>query len=265
MSAFTNPALNAFAAAIGTRFVLAQVVIRPTPSGFELRHVANEARAAESLELVTVEATRALAQHTASGAFRPLKSAPNLRTGWRVLTRELADLGTALDQLYPGAVSDWFAAQSDPPPATHYRDYVNRQTGMYRIAQMLDDAQAGRMIRANCASEFCLKRRFWTVEGLPADSAETKSAIPCLEPCALLLEFARKAMRLEQEPALPLKIAVSEAGVLEAALKLALQQPPTDAREADFSSDSNPRRIKLLLEKLAATPRPTPESAAKGD
>jgi hypothetical protein len=258
MSAFTNPALSAFAATIGTRFVLAQVVIRPTASGFELRHVANEARAAESLELITVE-------DTASGAFRPLKSAPNLRTGWRVVTRELADLGTALDQLYPGAVSDWFAAQSNPPPATHYRDYVNRQTGMYRIAQLLDDSQAGRMIRANCASEFCLKQRLWTVEGLPADSAETKSALPCLEPCALLLEFARKAMRLEQEPALPLKIAVSEAGVLEAALKLALQQPPTDAREADFASDSNPRRIKLLLEKLAATPRPTPESAAKGD
>jgi hypothetical protein len=69
---------------------------------------------------------------------------------------------------------------------------------MYRITQMLDDAQAREVIRACCNAGCCLKRRLWTVESLAPDAPAEKSEIPCWEPCAILLESARKAVRVEQ-------------------------------------------------------------------
>jgi hypothetical protein len=141
---------------------------------------------------------RELAQFTASGEFRPLKSAPNLQRGWRMVASDDDELDSALGRLYPGAIADWFAAQSSNPPATHYREYTNRQSGMYRITTMLDDAQVTEVIGGVCDRGHCLKRRLWTIEGLSPDAASEKSIIPCLEPCAVLMEAARTAVRSEQ-------------------------------------------------------------------
>ena len=116
-----------------------------------------------------------------------------------------------LNHLYPGAVADWFAAQSSPPPITSYRDFTTRQTGMYRITKLLTDAVAGAAIRACCYPDSCLKQRLWSVEGLAPDPPGQKSLIPCLEPCALMLEFARKVARLEQDPAAQADLPAGEA------------------------------------------------------
>ncbi len=104
------------------------------------------------------------------------------------------ELEAALQHLYPGAITDWFAAQAQPAPVTHYREFTDRQTGMYRVTTMLSDEQAAVMARACCHRRFCLKRRLWTVGSLGPEASGEKSLIPCLEPCAILLEFARKAL-----------------------------------------------------------------------
>jgi hypothetical protein len=197
-----------------------------------------------------------LAQFTAAGAFRPLKSAPNLQSGWRLVVKDDVELGSALDQLYPGAAADWFAAQSSDPPVAHYREFTARQTGMYRITTLLTDAQAAGAARACCHPSFCLKRRIWTVNGLTPDDDAGKSLIPCLEPCALLLEFARKVMRIEQEDKVKLELSPDEIATLSAALRTALEHPDPVSREADFNSPKNPRRLRLLFDKLAAVPQP---------
>ena len=167
--------------------------------GFELRHVADRECDPATLRLLGENDIRPLAQFTARGVFRPLKSAPNLQRGWRATARDVETLGAALNQLYPGAVADWFAAQAPLPPVTSYREFAGRQTGMYRITTRLDDAAAGAVIRACCHKDFCLKRRLWTVDGLPPDAPAAKSALPCLEPCAILLESARKTARAGQD------------------------------------------------------------------
>jgi hypothetical protein len=227
-----NPALTSFLAAFETETVLGQVVIRRAGKGFELRHVAD--RHVDAVDVTTVGGLRALAQFTASGAFRPLKAAPNLRRGWRASAADEDALELALNHLYPGAVADWFAARVNPPPVTSYRNFTARQTGMYRITTMLNDSVAGAAIRACCHADFCLKRRLWTVEGLAPDAAEQKSVIPCLEPCAIMLEFARKVARLEQEEKGP-----------------RMPPPVADANvaESDFDSPKNPRRVRFTLEK----------------
>lgn len=252
LSALANPALEQFVARIGDELLLAQVLIRRAARGHELRHVEDRSTAEGGLRLLQLSEARSLAQNTASGAFRPLKSAPNLPRGWRLAVADDAELELALNQLYPGAIADWHAAQSAQPPITDYRAFTNRQTGMYRIAQMLSDAQAASVTKACCHRDFCLKRRMWTVAALAPDAAGDKSLIPCLEPCAVLLEFARTAMRLEQEEKARLELGRGELGSLQAALETALLRPDPDLREADFSALGNPRRLRLLLEKFNA-------------
>jgi hypothetical protein len=252
MSVFHNPALQCFVAELGSERVIAQVLVRRVDTGYELRHVADRDRPAEYLRDLNPNDLRALAQFTADGAFRPLKSAPNLQANWVVRARDDAELEAALHRIYPGALADWYAARSARPPLTHYREFTARQTGMYRITSLLDDVHAAQMIRACCHKRFCLKRRLWTVGDLAPDPAQDKSLIPCLEPCALLLEFARTVVRLEQqETARPDTTAGPEPA---APLETEPARPDAPVREADFSAPANPRRLQLLREKLAASP-----------
>ena len=250
MTAWRNPALTAFLAQFPGEVALAQVLLRRRASGFELRHTEDGDVADDALKLLATSELRTLAQVTATGAFRPLKSAPNLRRGWRWLAAGEAELETALNLLYPGALADWLAAQSASPPVTHYRAFTERQTGMYRITTMLDDAAAERVARAGCDRRFCLKQRLWTVGALATDSVAAKSLIPCLEPCAILLELARKAVRIGQEDAVTLALALDDGATILAALEGALARPDPGAREGDTGSPANPRRLLLTLEKL---------------
>lgn len=251
MAVVNNPALAAFCALLKPELVLAQLLLRREAEGFELRHVGDRDAAPNALRAVAVVELRVLANHTAAGEFRPIKAAPNLRAGWRCVAANETELESALNQLYPGAVADWFATQQATPPITHYRNFTARQTGMYRITTMLTDTQAGQMIRACCDKRFCLKRRLWTVPGLASDVADAKSLIPCLEPCAVLMEFARKAVRIEQEENKPtLTLAPSEVASLLAALDTAVARPPASQREGDLSAADNPRRLQLLRAKL---------------
>lgn len=240
MSAFENPALKTFVAEIKNELVFAQIFIRRLRSAFELRHVEDQNSTTEMLRMISQNELRALADFTSSGAFRPLKSAPNLQPGWRFLASDKTQLEFALNTIYPGAIADWFAVHFSQAKPTNYREFTNRQTGMYRITAMLTDEQAAPVIRACCHQNFCLKQRLWTVSALPSDSAEEKSLIPCLEPCAILLEFARKAMRLEQQ-----KISAQTEPVNPNESELA----NSEIREADFENPNNPRRRQLLIEK----------------
>jgi hypothetical protein len=196
-----NPALKAFVAKMGDEVALAQVLIRRRDGGYELRHVQDRDVAAESLRAARSVEARLLAQFTSAGEFRPLKAAPTLRGGWRIQAATDAELEQALGGFYPGALADWHAAQTSCPPLTNYRAYTERQSGMYRITAKLMDAQAAETIRRGCDAAQCLKRRLWTVAGLQPDLPGQKSLIPCLEPCAVLLELARKAARAGQKDA----------------------------------------------------------------
>jgi hypothetical protein len=196
--AFRNPALEWFVHWFSDEVVIGEVRVCRRDSGYELRHVADDDKAAD-LKDFTPEEAREVAQTTESGAFRPLKSAPTLRRGWQIKAASDAELGTALDRLYPGVIGDLYATLQHPPPTTDYRAFAARQTGMYRIANFLSDLDAAAMVRKCCAREFCLKRRFWDIGGLAPEVVDQKTVIPCLEPCAILLEFARKVVRATQQ------------------------------------------------------------------
>ena len=244
ISVVSNPALEALVASVAPALVFGQVWLQRGGGEFVLQHEAD--RGVENLRLITVQDLRELAQFTERGAFRPLKSAPTLRRGWQCVARDEAELDTALRHLYPGGVADWFAARQEPPPAISYRAFTARQTGMYRITAMLDDAQAALVARAGCHRNFCLKRRLWAVEGLPSESVVEKSELACLEPCAVLMEFARAVMRIEQKGGEAVSVSGSAAPSDQAG--------GAEVREGDFSSPSNPRFQQWRLEKTRSAP-----------
>ena len=156
-----NPDIAAFVKSFDDEIVFGQVVIRRMGNGFELRHQADSSVPSENLIDLKGTELRAWTQTAERGAFRPLKSAPNLRPGWRAAAMDGEALGLLLHYVYPGAVADWFAAGLAQPPVTSYRGFTARQTGMYRITTMLSDEIAGAanlVLHKAAATPFALVR-----------------------------------------------------------------------------------------------------------
>lgn len=249
-----SPPLAGFLRELSTKVWLnfAEVRISARDGGYEFRHVVDASRRAEDLRPISLSDLRALAQTTALGAFRPIKTAPNLRSGWSCWLADAEELAAALEALYPGALSDWWAAtQPGPLPVQNYREFTARQTGMYRITQQLTDAEVAAVIRAGCDAQLCLRRRLWTVAGLmPDDPMAGKSVIPCLEICPLMLEFARRSRRLAQAEPVAVTLVSEELVTVVQVLEVALAHPAPDVREGDLAHPANPRRIRLLRDRL---------------
>jgi hypothetical protein len=201
-----NPWLRAFLSEPWEEIVVGQVLIRRAKNGFELTH----AEGPGPKEIRPIEA-RTISNFNGKGEFRPLKSTRDLASGWILRANSPEELELALGYFYPNALADWFAVQNSSNP-TDYRPFVERQTGMYRITTMLDDPGVARLIDRTCNS-ICLKCRLWTAGEISRDSFGSKSTIPCLEPCAVFLEAARKEVRALQEKSAPAEKAESATGL----------------------------------------------------
>ena len=155
-----------------------------------------------------------LARFDDAGNYRPLKTAPNLRHGWRLTLGNLAELRTALDLFYPGRLAAFFAFEKNELVATPLRETLGRQSGMYRIAAQIDDPAADELVGNFCRSDGgCLRTILWrrTAEGtvastrLPAEKFDPiydqtgggQSVVPllCQEACNLLVAEARKVVQ----------------------------------------------------------------------
>lgn len=155
-----------------------------------------------------------LARFDDAGNYRPLKTAPNLRHGWRLTLENLAGLRTALDLFYPGRLPAFFAFEKHELVATAFRETLGRQTGMYRIAAQIDDPAADALIASFCRSDGgCLRAILWrrddagTVAStrLPTEKFDPlhdqtgagRPVVPllCQEACNLLVAEARKVVQ----------------------------------------------------------------------
>ena len=197
---------------------IGQIEIRQSASGFVLSHRDDADRAELALHRLPNEAEE-LAKFDDAGNYRPLKTAPNLRHGWRLELGDLDSLEAALELFYPGrlaALAAWEANQLTPTPL---RATLDRQTGMYRAAARIDDEQIDALIGRFCRSQGgepgCLRTILWARDAtgappslrLPPDkftvpSDQTgagKNVMPllCQEACNLLVAEARKVVKGE--------------------------------------------------------------------
>ena len=180
---------------------------------FEIRHRADAGLS--TLETASdPEAATALALYDAGGKYRPLKTAPNLRRGWRLELENEGAVRRALDCFYPGRVPAFLAYRNDALPVIPLRQALERQTGMYRVAARISEEEADDLVAEVCRSDGgCLRTILWSRDGagtpasrkLPAtkfDPAHDQTgggekALPllCQEACNILVAAARERVK----------------------------------------------------------------------
>jgi hypothetical protein len=103
-----------------------------------------------------------IAKYDDAGNYRPLKTAPNLRHGWRLELDPLEHLRRALDYFYPGRLAVLAAWKKGKLQTTPLRETLDRQSGMYRVAAKISDSQIDDLVADFCRSNGgCLRTILW--------------------------------------------------------------------------------------------------------
>src|SRR5216117_2285840 len=102
---------RALQAALTDRFHFGQIVIQKTNGRFVLSHRDDEVR--KDLQTCrNAEEAVEIAKYDDAGNYRPLKTAPNVRLGWRLTLKTLEELKRALDYFYAGRLAVFLAWKS---------------------------------------------------------------------------------------------------------------------------------------------------------
>ncbi|MEO6871014.1 MAG: DR2241 family protein [Chthoniobacterales bacterium] len=195
---------------------IAQILIRQNGDGFALCH--REDEKCEALETYHApEDAIGIARLTDAGIYRPLKTAPDLRHGWRLELSDLHRVRLALDFFYPGRLAVLLAWEQNRLRPTPLRETLDRQSGMYRIAGKITDSEIDQLVGRFCRSQGgepgCLRTILWPRDEtkarpsfrLPLDkfiapgdqTGRGQNVVPllCQEPCSLLVAEARKVVK----------------------------------------------------------------------
>jgi len=158
MSDFTEKLLRRL---INTPFYFGQVLVEKSDEGFLLRHCDDE----DPKHLQTfrnAEHAIEIAKYDDAGNYRPLKTAPNLRHGWRLELDNSEELSRALDYFYPGRLAMFAAWKNGRLQTTPLRATLARQSGMYRVAAKISDSQINDVVADFCRSDGgCLRTIVW--------------------------------------------------------------------------------------------------------
>jgi sirohydrochlorin cobaltochelatase len=143
-------------------FCLGQILIhKEKDGGFVLSH-----RDDEMLDQLktsrNAEDAIEIAKYDDAGNYRPLKTAPNLRHGWRLELDTLDEARRALDYFYPGRLAVFAAWKSGRLQTTPLRETLDRQSGMYRVAAKISDRRIDDLVANFCRSNGgCLRTILW--------------------------------------------------------------------------------------------------------
>jgi hypothetical protein len=255
--------------------VFLQAHLLALPGGrYRLRHVSDRDADSGTLQLLRDPyAAREVAQTTAAGEHRPLKTAPDLRPGWSFEGLDERDLWTALDYLYPACAVHWHAGRTGTLRLTPWSATAGRQSGMYSPVRLLPPESLPDVVAACCADAVCLRRVAWgrtEAEAAPLDpDAASRSVrgndigdadVPCPEACSMFISFARAILRVERSPR-------SESPGLGGLNELEVQQirrlvaaaaegTPERPRDGEFEDPLNQRRLRYLAVRLEASAPP---------
>jgi sirohydrochlorin cobaltochelatase len=207
------------------RFCVGQIAVQKSGGRFVICHRDDETLD-ESPIFRSAEDAIEIAKYDDAGNYRPLKTAPNLRHGWRLELDTLEQLRCALDYFYPGRLAVFAAWKNDKLQTTPLRETLDRQSGMYRVAAKISDSQIDNLVADFCRSNGgCLRTILWkrdacgtvsstklpnekfepeydqgTVSNPPGSATPaTVATIPllCQEACNLLIAECRKMVKGE--------------------------------------------------------------------
>jgi sirohydrochlorin cobaltochelatase len=192
---------------------IGQIVIVSDEAGYRLGHRDDEAALrAGGAGLATEKNPAAaweIAKATAEGSYRPVKGAPTMKSGWMLELKTLPEVREALDFIYPAALGNWVRFSAGEVMAVPLRQTLNRQTGMYRITQLLTDEDGDSLICENCGLDKCSRRIMWPMDTdrplrglapekvtLPAEARELP--LLCLEACNFVVAKGRPFVKAKQ-------------------------------------------------------------------
>jgi sirohydrochlorin cobaltochelatase len=202
------------------RFCVGQIAVQKSDGCFVLSHRDDETL--DDLQVFrSAEDAIEIAKYDDAGNYRPLKTAPNLRHGWRLELDTLEALMRALDYFYPGRLAVFAAWKNDKVQTTPLRETLDRQSGMYRVAAKISDSQIDNLVADFCRSNGgCLRTILWkrdadgtvastklpkekfdpTFDQASAQPGSTiRATVPllCQEACNLLIAQCRKMVKDE--------------------------------------------------------------------
>jgi sirohydrochlorin cobaltochelatase len=158
------------------QFYFGQILVQETTAGrFVLSH--RDDKSVDQLKIFrSAEDASEIAKYDDRGNYRPLKTAPNLRHGWRLELDTPADLRRALDYFYPGRLAIFAAWKGGRLQTTPLRETLDRQSGMYRVAAKISDSQIDNLVADFCRSDGgCLRTILWKRD---ADGAVASTKLP---------------------------------------------------------------------------------------
>ncbi len=197
-------------------------------------------------------AAREIAKHDDDGHYRPLKTAPTLRTGWLFADLSGHELLRTIDFLYPATVHNWYLERHGELDVSHWRETAQRQTGIYDLIEELGGDQLEWLTEACCVDSQCLKRRQWDEsDDEPLDTPRGDGVFPCREPCSLVIAVARKLTLLEREQPreYTFELTPSEKEQLETLIDAVAEGRTEEIREADTDDGANRYRARYLRAK----------------
>jgi len=221
---------------------------------YDLRHEADAGEPAADLDAFRDPLdARELVKFDGKERYRPLKTAPSLRTGWAFPDLDAPALVETVGFVYPATVENWHREREGDLDVSHWRDTAERQTGIYDIVEELDPEAVDRIAATCCVDSQCLKRRQWDYdEDHELDAERGDGEFPCREPCSLVVAAARKWTTLEREEThtYEFELTPSETEQLAAIVDAVADGRVDDIREADVYEGANRYRARYLREKL---------------
>jgi hypothetical protein len=169
----------------------------------------------------TCTALREWIRYDGPGNYRPLSGARTLRRGWRLEceTGRGPTIEEAIDAVYPLALEHMAAYAGGTLRIVSLNGTLARQTGRYAVAREL--SRQGRVAARDVLCSRCVREPVWAEAGgliLPG-------AIPCPEPCSVMVSLCREAALWESEPP-------PESAIDETVGWAAFETPGNEVREA---------------------------------
>jgi len=147
---------------VAAPFYLGQILVaKREGTGFVLSH-RDDASLNQLQTHRDAENAIEIAKYDDAGNYRPLKTAPNLRHGWRLELATVEELRRALDYFYPSRLTVYAAWKRGYLKTTALRETLDRQSGMYRVSAKISDPQIHDLVADFCRSDGrCLRTILW--------------------------------------------------------------------------------------------------------
>lgn len=186
------------ACASASPVTLGELRLTHRDGSFALRHRADAG--GDPADLTSIPDPAALRDNVRTddaGAYRPVSGLRTLPRGWILDGLDRAGFVRAVRAVYPGAIVHRALDRREALPVTDLPATLDRQIGMYREIDRLDDETLRAATETVCGA--CVRQPRWGIDGdtSPDDAA---GDIPCPEACPAVLETAHRLATNRGDP-----------------------------------------------------------------